>query len=503
MESGRSAQRSTSAAGRTDRGQKPVGVRRRAAGIGRRWIAVLVLGCLGGWAGSTAPASWPQFRGPGGSGVAEEGDFPVVFGPETNLVWRVPLPAGNSSPCIWENRIFLTGHRDSEVETLCLDRSSGVVLWRQPILLPPIGAGGGSGNLASPTPVTDGRRVYVYFGPFGLVCYDLGGAEQWRRPLPMPVTQHGVGTSPVLADGRLLVVRDQDVDSHLLAVDAGSGEIVWRVERPGFRRGFATPLVWAADGERQVAIAGTLQVVAYRVADGAERWRVAGLPNELCATPVAGAGLLFAGGWTPGSGVARMPGFAGLIESNDRDQDGELGEAEATGPARQHFNYIDADRNGRLTRAEYEAIAAIFDQARNAVLALRPPSPGAPGPPRVLWQATRGLPYVPSPLFYRDRLYLVKNGGLVSCLNATNGTPSYLEERLEALGDYYASPVAANGKICVAAQPGTLVVFKAGDTLEVMGRNRLGETVMATPAIVERTLYVRSHGHLWAFRETN
>jgi outer membrane protein assembly factor BamB len=220
----------------------------------------------------------------------------------------------------------------------------------------------------------------------------------------------------------------------------------------------------------------------------------------MVASPVVGDDLIFVAGWTHGSGVQRMPDFVTLLERGDQNADGKLTRDEAPpGPAKQHFLYIDADKDGFITREEYEPLARIFDESKNTALAVRPGDRGDVTDTHVVWRHTRGLPYVPSPLFYEGRLYLVKNGGLATCLEAQTGKAFYQEERLGALGDYYSSPVAANGKLCVASQPGVVVVYRAGDTLEVLARNELGEQILATPAIVEDKLYVRTSGHLYCF----
>lgn len=472
------------------------------AGRSQLLVWLLFVALLGTARPTRTGTAWAQFRGPDGLGVADDESLPLEFGPTTNLVWKTALPTGNSSACVWGDRLFVTGYTAPQLETLCLEVRTGTVLWKQGVPAEQVERGSSLGNPASPTPVTDGRRVYAYFGPFGVVCYDLDGHELWRRPLPLPVTQHGVGTSPVLADDRLILLRDQDLGSHLLALDPADGRTVWDTPRPEARRGFSTPLLWSGAAGRLLIVPGTLRVTAYRVRGGAAAWSVDGLPNEVCASPVSGNGLLFAGGWTPGSGVPRMPDFDALLAQGDQDHDGRLSRAETPeGPARHHFNYIDADKDGFLTRSEYESLADIFHRAQNAVLALRSDAAGATNPPSVVWKQTRGLPYVASPLWYRDRIYLVKNGGLVSCLNATNGTALYLEERVGALGDYYASPVAAQGRIYLVSQPGTVVILAAEDSLTVLARHALGDPVVATPAIAGRRLYVRSRGFLWAFGE--
>jgi outer membrane protein assembly factor BamB len=432
--------------------------------------------------------------------VAKRGDFPVHFGPGSNVAWKTSVPAGHSSPCLWGDRIFLTGFEAAQLETLCLDRRTGAVVWRRAITPEKIEPGSHNSSPAASTPATDGTRVYVYFGSLGLLCYDFAGDEQWRRPLPIPVTQHGTGTSPVVAGNRLLLACDQDTDSYLLAVETRTGRTVWKTDRPGFRRGFATPLLMPCDHSEWVMVAGTLRAVAYDLRDGAERWSVGGLPNELVASPVAGEGLVFVGGWTYGSGVSRMPRFEGLLEQSDSNHDGKLTREEApAGPAKQHFLYIDADKDGLITAAEYESLAKIFDQSQNVMLAVRADRRGEMAGGQVQWKATRGLPYVPTPLYYEGRLYLVKNGGLASCLDARTGQAFYQEERLGALGDYYSSPVAARGKICVISQPGVAVIYETGDVLSVLARNSLGEPVMATPAIGEEHIYIRTKTQLYAF----
>ena len=460
--------------------------------------AVALLGLIGTPAYG-AEAQWPQFRGPGGSGIGAT-DFPTHFGTSSNVLWKTALSSGHSSPCIWGGRIFLTGFDEGKLETICLDQRDGRLLWRRQVEPGNIERGAHLSHPATATPVTDGERVCVYFGSFGLVSYDFEGNELWRRPLSIPLTQHGAGTSPVLAGDLLILNRDQDAGSYLLAVNKRDGQTVWKTGRPGFYRGFATPLPWPTDKPEQIILPGTLRLVSYNLKDGIERWSVRGLPNEMVSTPVGGGGLIYLAAWTHGSGVSRMPAFDRLLEQGDANKDGQLTREESPGgPARRHFAYIDADRNGRLSHEEYTAIARVFNESRNTALAIRPDGIGDVTDTHIVWRATRGLPYVPSPLYYEGRIYLVKNGGLASCFDAPSGRVFYQEERLGALGDYYSSPVVAAGKICVASQHGVIVVYRAGETLEVLARNSLDEPILATPAILDGNLYVRTESQLYAF----
>src|SRR5262249_42487470 len=176
------------------------------------------------WAGEPkkSEAVWPQFRGPGGLGVAQEGmKLPAQFGPAKNVVWKTALPSGHSSPCVWGDRIFLTGFdkKTKKLETLCLDREKGRILWRRTVPAKELEKVHTSNSPAASTPATDGKRVYVYFGSYGLLCYDLKGKELWKKPLPTPKTRFGSGTSPVVVDG-VVLLKCQGQQAALLALKA-------------------------------------------------------------------------------------------------------------------------------------------------------------------------------------------------------------------------------------------------------------------------------------------
>lgn len=430
------------------------------------------------------------------------------FGPATNLLWKTALPPGNSSPCIWNNRIFLTGLEKGKLETLCVDRQDGKILWRQSAPAEEIEESYPRlGSPASSTPASDGENVYVYFGSFGLLCYDMDGKEQWRKPLSAPVVEFGSGSSPILKDDLLILNCDQDLNSYLLAVDRLTGKDVWKTDRSEFRRGFGTPLIWRHDSDTELVVPGTLWLKSYSLKDGTELWTVRGMARVVCTSPTAGDGLLFAASWTTGGDMGAadrltMPPFETFAAEHDTDKDGRIARSEIpSGPFSERFGQIDFNKDKLITPQEWKEMAAVFARVENTLLAIRPGGRGDITGTHVAWRQTRGLPYVPSPLYYQGRVYTVKNGGMVSCFDAKTGKPTYLEERLGAVGDYYASPVAADGKIFATSQNGVVVVFAPGESLNVLARNDLRESVMTTPAIADEKLYVRTAAHLYAFGE--
>lgn len=468
-------------------------------------FALLLGGSLNLIAGAAAPISaWPQFRGPDASGVAA-GDQPalVEFGPGKNERWNVAVPDGASSPCIAGERIFLTAFTGGKLETICLNRADGHVRWRKSITPDKVEeVQKGCGSPASATPATDGKQVYVYFSSFGVLAYDFDGREVWRHPLPLPFQEYGFGSggSPVVCDGKVLLNRDADKDSELLALDARAGKVAWRVARPDFRMSWSTPAIWRHVGVTEVVLAGQLRVKAYDLKDGSERWLARGLPSAVCTTPVVGDGMLYLAAWSSGSGNEPMAFYADSVAGLDANKDGKLSRDEIpAGRLKDFFDWVDTGHDGFITPEEYDGRVKAMRVGKNVIMAIRSGGRGDITETHVQWSQSKGVPYVPSPLLYRGKLFVVKDGGLASCFDAQTGKAFYLQERLDVGGDYYSSPVATDGKIYVASLSGTVLVLKAGETFEVLARNKFTAPISATPAIVDGVTYVRTADHLYAF----
>lgn len=468
----------------------------------RNLFLALVL-ALGGAPLLGAGLGWPQFRGPQGRGIAEGAEPPTEFGVATNLLWQVALPEGNSSPVVWGDKIFLTALNSGRLETLCLDRARGQILWRQTAPTEKIEPAHTLGSPATPTPITDGKRLYVYFGSFGLLAYDLGGKELWRLPLPAPMVEFGAAASPVLAGNRLFQVCDQDLGSFLLAANAETGETIWKTERPQFRRSFATPFVWRHQGEEELVVPGSVWLKSYDLANGHEKWSYTGTSRVACATPTGDDSLLFSSSWNVGGDEGSritMPPFAEFALENDKNKDGFLTQDEIpAGPIRDRFTQIDLNKDKKITAEEWQTLADMFEKASNALIAIQPGGKGDITATHVAWKKTRSLPYVSSPLFYQGRVYTVKNGGMASCYEASSGKALYSDERLGARGDYYASAVASHGKVYLASQEGIVTVLQAGDTFKILAQNKLPDPIFATPAIVDGEIYARTRNNLFAF----
>ncbi len=467
-------------------------------------LLVAVWLALGGTpAPAQAAGNWPQFRGPNGSGVAPDADPPVDFSATNGVRWRVAVPRSPSSPCVWRQAIFLTTCLADQLETRCYDARDGRLRWSRAIR--PERLEGFNPELGSPaasTPATDGRHVVSYFGSFGLVCYDLAGAERWRHPLPVAVSggNYGTGTSPILAHDLVLLDRAQDRNSSLLAVEVDTGQTRWEAPRPEATGSFGTPVLWRSAGVEEVVLPGSARLEAYAVRTGQPRWQLAGVTGFACTSPVVGDGLLFFAGWSPGKADAPWPSWQTFLEQHDKNKDGEVTFDELEAGSRHFMSGLDVDHDGKITKADWDRILARAAASENNLIAIRPGGHGDISHTHVAWKATRGLPYVPSPLFYQGRLYLLRDGGMLSSFDAKTGRAEYSQERLGALGSYYASPVAAAGRIYVASLDGRLTVVRAGGAQpEVLHQTDFGERILATPALVGTQLYVRTDAHLYAF----
>jgi outer membrane protein assembly factor BamB len=455
--------------------------------------------------GNADAENWPQFRGPGGLGIGT-GNPPVEMGPEKNVLWRKELAAGHSSPCIWGDKIALTALDNGSLVTICLNRADGRELWRAAAPAEKVEGTHKIGSPASPTPCTDGTRLFSYFGSYGLLAYDWNGKELWRKPLPPPVVEFGTGASPILADGKLILVADGDIGGHMLALDVATGKEVWRTDRSEFRRSFSTPFVWKHASGEELVVAGALWVRGYDLQTGRERWSSRGMARVSNASPTADGETLLVSSWNVGGDEddrVEMEPFEPFAREHDANKDGLLSLEEfPKGKIRDRFSQMDADKNGQVTQAEYEHMRSMFAKAVNQLFAIKPGGRGDITETHVLWQVSRQLPYVSSPVAINGRVFTMKNGGLASCYDAKSGRVIYQGQRVDAPGEYYSSAVTAGGRIYITSQRGTLVVLDAtGESINVLSRSEMGDQVFATPAILDGVVYLRTEKHLYAFKQ--
>lgn len=443
---------------------------------------------------------WLRFRGPDGAGIAEGAPLPRRIGPGTNVSWKTPVLKGKSSPVVTASRIFLTGHENGKLFTFALNRNTGKLLWRQESPGHRDEKRHQLNDPASPSPVSDGRNVYVFFAGFGLISYDETGRERWRLPLGPFTNFHGMGASPVLAGGKVIMICDQDQEAFLIAVDAASGKPVWRVERPDMVHSFSTPLVHGGE----VIVPGSYQMTSYETASGKFLWKVRGLAYQVKSVPVADKGVLYFNGWAPGgepSERIELPGFAEMLKMHDNNGDAKLSKDEIPGnwhPG--NWDMQDLDKDGLLNAKDWQYYS-MRRTSSNAAMAIKLGGRGDITATHVLWRYQKALPDVPGVLLYRGVLYLIRNGGILQTLDPASGKLLKQGRLPQGLDEYYASPVAGGGYIYLISRNGTVSVLEAGSDWGVAATSELGEEVFATPAIVDGHIYLRTATTLYAFAQ--
>jgi outer membrane protein assembly factor BamB len=271
---------------------------------------------------------------------------------------------------------------------------------------------------------------------------------------------------------------------------------------------FSTPAIWDTPEGKQIVAPGFKRLIGYDLKTGDEKWFVEGMPSAPCTTPLTHEGELYFAGWSPGDpseeAEFKMPTYDDFLKEGDADKDGVLSKEESLKTSmKDFFDSSDANKDGMYTREESEQLKKFMEASRNSAFVLKPGGMGDVTDSHMLWKQTSGLPYVASAIVYRDQFVMVKDGGIVTAYDPKTGKRLY-QKRIAESGNYYASPVAANGHIYFTSLPdGVVTVLKAGSNPpEVVAKNPpLGEKVAATPAIAGDTLYVRTAGHLFAFAE--
>ena len=457
---------------------------------------------------SAAPnPEWDRFRGPNGSGVSSDTGIPAEFGPEKNVVWKTALPEGNSSPVFGKNSIFLTGFEGDKLFTLSLDRKTGKVQWRREVVRQREGQLREPNNPASASAATDGVNVFTFFQDFGLLAYGPDGNELWRIELGPFNNPMGLGASPLYVNGKVIQVCDSETDSFILAVDAKTGKTVWREDRPFSLRGFSTPILWQPpEGGLQLLLAGSYELQAYDVETGDIVWFVRSLTWQLKPTPVMDEDTIYVLGWAGAADLGQqedVPPFEEILPQYDMDKDGKLSPSEAgkvIENAEKTFEGLDLDLSGWMEERDWEHHRR-KKAVVNAVQAIKLGGKGDMTASAVKWRYYKTLPNVPSPLLFGDVLYLVKDGGIVTALDKKTGEVTKQGRLRDAMDRYFASPVAADGKVFMASELGKVSVLEPGPQWEVQRVNDMGEEIWATPVITDGRLYLRTKSALYCFDE--
>jgi hypothetical protein len=469
-----------------------------------RSTAALVLTTLAGAALIGADTDWDRFRGPNGSGVSLATRVPVEFGPAKNLLWRLELPQGHSSPIVFGDRIYLTGFRADTLVTFAIDRLKGRILWER--AAPPVKTKmiDKRNNAASPSPAVEADGIYVFFPDYGMVAYDASGRQLWTMPLGPFNNIYGMGASPIIVGDLVILACDQSVGSYLMAVEKRTGRVRWKVDRPEAKSGHSTPILWRApDGKDQLLLPGSFLLTSYDPATGKKLWWVGGLSFEMKSTPVIGGDTIYVNGYgapvnDPGNKVS-VPTEDEVWKTADQDGNGTLSKAEFPKFTQAFwFDVADLDANGGLTKDEWAYYRAALD-SENGMLAIRLGGSGDMTDKAIRWKYQRSVPQLPSPLLFGGVLYMVNDNGIITILNPDSGALIKQGRLTGAPGPHFSSPTAADGHVYFSSEAGAIVVVKPGEDLTPLAVNDLKEETYATPAFADGRIYVRTTMALYAF----
>ena len=462
-------------------------------------VAMATIGLL-----ARAEPDWSRFRGPNGSGISTATGIPTEFGPDRNVVWKLPLPPGHSSPILFGDRLYLTAFRSDSLVTFAIDRLKGQIIWERPAPDVKTKIVDKRNNPASPSPAVDATGVYVFFPDYGLIAYDLAGKELWKMPLGPFNNIYGMGASPVIVGDMVLLACDQSIGSFLMAVNKRTGAVRWKTPRPEAKSGHATPILWRApDGRDQILLPGSFLLTAYDLASGEKRWWVRGLSFEIKSTPVIAGDTLFINGYgSPENEAGRnikVPPSDEVWPTADADKNGVLSKAEFPKFSQAFwFEYMDLDTDGTLNKDEWEYYRAAIS-SENGMLAIRLGGRGDTTEKAVKWKYHRSVPQLPSPILVAGVLYMANDNGIVTSLNAETGELIKQGRLTSPPQNIYASPVFADGHLFFTMQRGAIAVLKPGGDLTPVVVNDLKEDCYATPAFADGRIYIRTVSALYAF----
>ena len=446
-------------------------------------------------------SAWLGFRGTNGVGVAERSKLPAEFGPTKKLRWKTMIPFGRSSPVVTANHVFLTASEGDNLITIALSRRNGKVLWRRDVARSHKMTMYRDNDPASPSPVSDGKNVFVFFAELGLISYGPDGVERWRLPLGPFNSFYGMGGSPVLAGDTLVMVCDQRTNSFIVAVDARTGKVRWKKER-AVRDAYSTPTIYRPKaGPIQVLVLGANILDSYSLETGERLWWVTNVGSSPKGVPVLGNDMVYIS--ASGADESYYPPYDVTLTKYDKNNDRLIyrEEMKADPGEYEHFGWLDSNNDGYVDEKEYDTVRN-YRASGYGVTAIRLGGTGDVSRTHVAWRVNKSHPNIPAPLLYGGVLYLMKEGGIISSLNPLTGEVLKTGRTPEALEEYYSSPVAADGKVFVLSASCKATVLKAGAQWEVLAMNDFREECWATPAIAGDDFYIRTHNAIYSINQS-
>ena len=474
-------------------------------------------------AGAGAGDEWSQFRGPNSSGVAGPASVPVEFGPGHNALWQVAAGPGHS-PCLFKSSIFLTtfDRANNTVSVVSRNVETGALNWQTDFSVRRFEKGHPSFNPASSSPACDGDLVVAYFGSYGLVCLEHDGRVRWEKKLPLTKSFGGNATSPIIAGDRVILYRGNYVDHYLVAYDASSGDELWRVPQSETFTGEMACTACPIVVDEKLIVHSARSVQAFHVSSGELIWSVK-CATTATSTPVLVGNEVIVAAWNKMGEPAlrpKFPDFAALLQDRDQNSDGFISRKEfpvlwifhrpegAEAPMNGgtvRFDRADRNQDGQLDAAEWSRQVASLEKYRagynqHGLLAIPLDASGPLSKDSVRTLATQSIPEVPSPVSDGTYVYLVKNGGVLTCLDVKTGRRVY-RIRTRGRGTHYASPFIADGKLFTISGAGKISVLSLGPDPQTLATNDMQEDVYASPAVANGVIFVRTHSKLYAFGE--
>jgi len=469
--------------------------------------------------------NWLQFRGENGWGIAPEDAVPPVdFGTEKNVVWKIAVPEGYSSPCICGENLIITGvnREKKEYSVWNIRNTDGIIKWKNVIPVDTFEFVHPVSNPAAATPVSDGKYIYCYFPSFGLICYDFEGKEIWKTPIEFLPVFYGSGTSPILYNDKLILNHDNNVNPRLLVFDKNNGKLIWKYNFQPYNQfptstSYSTPAVW----NDQVIIHRLFQLIGISINTGKYLWQY-NIGTEGTGTPFIKDDTMFVNAWTV-RGEKALSGdienFQSLFAERDADKNNAITTDEFTDKiklteradattvverAAWYLNWpmlknFDTNKNDTISKPEWDAMEHFWDDVlTHGLIAVQLGDTGNITLSGHLWKIADNIPETPSVLVKDGLLYMIKNGGKITCVNTRNGNIIYFE-RLGTSGTYFSSPMYADGKIYLASFNGRITIIKEGREFEIINQIDLNDKIGASPIAVGNKLFIRTHSYLYAF----